>query len=84
MDNLASPKVSGIARYFAALHFGRYWHTAAVNQGALCPQLARADIRPVDGNSGCDPLRKLGGAKCCDAQRAFFNSVLGCNPRIEG
>ena len=22
---------------------------------ALCPQLARADIRPVDGNSGCDP-----------------------------
>jgi hypothetical protein len=25
MDNLASHKVSGIGRYFAALRFGRYW-----------------------------------------------------------
>jgi hypothetical protein len=32
--------------------FAKNRHTAAVNQGALCPQLARADIRPVDGNSG--------------------------------
>jgi hypothetical protein len=30
MDNLASHKVSGIGRYFAALHFGRYWHIPTV------------------------------------------------------
>src|SRR6516225_11368713 len=28
------------------------WHTAAVNQGALCPQLAEADIRPTRGRVG--------------------------------
>jgi hypothetical protein len=49
-----------------------------------CPQLAKADIRPPDGNSRFDPLRKSGGPKCCDAQHGFFNDVVGCYPRLEG
>jgi hypothetical protein len=32
----------------------RFWHTAAINQGALCPQLARADISPKAADSGFD------------------------------
>jgi hypothetical protein len=33
--------------------------------------------------TGFDPLRKSGGPKCCDAQRGFFNDVVGCYPRLE-
>jgi hypothetical protein len=33
--------------------------------------------------TGFDPLRKSGGPKCCDAQRGFFNDVVGCYPRPE-
>jgi len=35
---------------------------------ALCPQLARADISPPDGNSGYDPNRTVAGQVCCAAQ----------------
>jgi hypothetical protein len=35
---------------------------------ALCPQLARADVSPPDGNSGYDPNRKWGDPIYCDAQ----------------
>jgi hypothetical protein len=36
------------------------WHIAAVNQGALCPQLAEADIRPKGWNSGPRSRAPLG------------------------
>src|SRR6516165_12052074 len=41
---------------------------------ALCPQLARADIRPKGWNSGYDPNRTLAGSKCRTAAR------LCCSP----
>ena len=34
--------------------YGSFWHTPAVNQGALCPQLARADIMAERVDSGFD------------------------------
>ena len=37
--------------------YGSFWHTPAVNQGALCPQLARADIMAERVDSGFDPFR---------------------------
>ena len=40
---------------FAALHMSAPGTVLTKPDLALCPQLARADIRPVDGNSGCDP-----------------------------
>src|SRR3974390_1376740 len=36
----------------AAIAHSRLWHTAAINQGALCPQLARADIMAEKVDSG--------------------------------
>jgi hypothetical protein len=42
---------------FAALHMSAPGTVLTKPDLALCPQLAGADIRPVDGNSGCDPLR---------------------------
>jgi len=40
--------------------YGSFWHTPAVNQGALCPQLARADIMAERVDSGFDPNRTMG------------------------
>jgi hypothetical protein len=47
------------------------------------PLLARADMPGLGRYSGFDPLRKLGGPKCCDEQHGFFNDVVGCYPRLE-
>ena len=41
----------------------RLWHIAAVNQGVLCPQLARADISPLDGKSGHDVVDGAGSRR---------------------
>src|SRR6516165_4543734 len=41
---------------------------------ALCPQLAKADIRPKGWNSGYDPNRTWAGSKCRTAAR------LCCSP----
>jgi hypothetical protein len=38
-------------------------HTAAVNQGALCPQLARADIMAEKANAPFDPKWSQAGLK---------------------
>ena len=44
----------------------------------VCPQLARADISPPEGNSGYDPERTIGGPVCCDAEQG-----LGYDPLCE-
>jgi len=39
------------------------WHSTAQANAMACPQPAEADIRPLDGNSGFDPLLTLAGPK---------------------
>ena len=48
-----------------------------------CPQLAEADIRPLDGNSVFDPWATLAPQICCDAQPAVPppNVVAWARPR---
>ena len=41
-----------ISASFASSAHDRFWHTAAINQGALCPQLAKADLRPGPAKRG--------------------------------
>src|SRR6516225_4194821 len=48
---------------------------------ALCPQLARADISPLDDNSGYDPERKSSARFCCDAQQ-LPSDMVGYHPRV--
>jgi len=51
---------------------------------ALCPQLARADIRPKRAASRFDPERTIGGQVCCGAEHgSFFNDVVGYDPLRE-
>jgi hypothetical protein len=62
-----SPKVWCVTPFDADAAEGcvddRSWHTAAINQGALCPQLARADISPLDGKSGHDVVDGAGSRR---------------------